>query len=294
MNITDSIKPQEQNGPNKVNLFSQIKTGELKADQKYLKDILDVIEHMKGAPINAAICIGHNWERPNINRTENGAPVFELTVNSKINALVGLLLYELGLSKKIIFSSGRTAGAQHPSEAEEMFLFIQRIATQFKLGELNSSDFILEDKSWDTDTNARFTKEIFKRENMHSAILVGISYHLNRAIPLFPQNGFNDIVINLPSERILSDLIEFMSINWEWISTRGEKNLLQLASICQGYAGMLKELDKRNRNPYRSAFRYGPLYNKVVVPTAIRLLGKERISAKAKERTEQANKGGKI
>src|SRR5437762_14367078 len=70
---------------------------------------------------------GKNWNRHRFSRSK---PI-ELSEASKINALAAARAYELGLVGAVLFSTGKTAGENAPSEAKAMFKYLKGMDMRF-------------------------------------------------------------------------------------------------------------------------------------------------------------------
>lgn len=138
----------------------------------------------KNKPYDCVIVLGKNWEEyPDNNFSDDKKPI-ELSVESKITSLAAGEMYSTGLVKKILFSTGHTAGPNFPSEAEEMKKFMKD-----KFPEIPEKDIILEEKSFDTPSNAREVKKILKKHNFKKLALLTTKAHMLRADKLFKHFG---------------------------------------------------------------------------------------------------------
>lgn len=122
--------------------------------------------------------IGVEWTAQDIERQR-----FHLSPHSRINTLVSGLLYQAGVIDKIIFSTGTTGGS-NKSEADLMADHLQRI-----FPDIPDEAIILEDLSWDTNTNARVTKNLLRDYKLKNVALMTVGFHLERAVYLFERAG---------------------------------------------------------------------------------------------------------
>lgn len=123
--------------------------------------------------------IGVDWTKNTIR-----AQRFHLSPHARINVDTAGLLYEAGVTRKIIFSTGKTADPDILSEAELMKKHLKRIFPK-----IPDEDIILEDISWDTNTNAKAVKEKMKTYGLERVALLTVGFHLPRALYLFERAG---------------------------------------------------------------------------------------------------------
>jgi len=150
--------------------------------------------------LDALIVLGHNigigWA-PNDIKNQR----FHLSHHSRINVLATGILFKAGVSDKIIFSSGKTAGKDAPSEAEAMKRHLLRIFPS-----IPEHAITLEENSLNTYTNAQEVKKIMDQEGLKEVGLVSVGSHLKRAAYLFKQAGISlDIHNILAAEEILRE-----------------------------------------------------------------------------------------
>lgn len=124
------------------------------------------------------VVLGKNWKK----YPKAGDTNIELSTDSKISALAAGLL----LSKDepdydyVIFSTGKTAGANWPSEAKAMkdYLLSKMTVSQEKI--------ILEEISIDTAGNAEEVGKLLSKINDAKTFdLMTVGYHLPRAVKIF-------------------------------------------------------------------------------------------------------------
>ena len=143
------------------------------------------------------VVLGKNWENypPRFAKPENWQ--IQLSPESKISALAGAEMLRAGLTEKVIFVSGKTAGKIWPSEARAMLDFIKS-----SYSGATEENFILEEESFDTAGNAEKIAELLKFQKPRPGLgfqdlvlkrvaLMTIGYHLPRALRIFREYGMN-------------------------------------------------------------------------------------------------------
>lgn len=105
-----------------------------------------------------------------------------LSPESKINAFAAGLSWQEGTT--IIFSTGQTAGASIPSEAQLMKGYLKRVFPN-----IPDSDIILEEKSIDTAGNAEEVSKILKAKGVEDVTLLSTGFHVGNAKILFERYG---------------------------------------------------------------------------------------------------------
>ncbi len=121
------------------------------------------------------VALGNGFEE------KNGS--LDLTVESKMTAVVGYLYLQDNPKNWLIFSGGYTKNRKI-SEAKAMLEFIK---VSFK--NVSAGNIILEEKSIDTAGNAFEVKKILPKNA--KIILISFGYHLRRAKLLFSNFGIN-------------------------------------------------------------------------------------------------------
>lgn len=150
--------------------------------------------------LDALIVLGNNigmgWAPNDIK-----AQRFHLSPRSRINVLATGILFKAGISDRIIFSSGKTAGKDTPSEAEAMKRHLLRIFPS-----IPEQVITLEEDSLNTYTNAQEVRRIMEQQGLKEVGLVSTGSHLKRAAYLFKQAGISFDPHNiLASEEILRE-----------------------------------------------------------------------------------------
>lgn len=133
----------------------------------------------------------------------------ELTLDSKLRVLAAGLIASEGRANNLILSGGKTAGPDHPSEAETMRIYLLR-----EYPNLSGFPIRLEEDSVDSVENAKFTSEILKDNKGEPILLITSDYHMLRASRDFQGQGLN--IEKLPAEEIVS---EHSSENEKFIRT---------------------------------------------------------------------------
>ncbi len=119
--------------------------------------------------------IGEDWTGEDIRNQR-----FHLSPHSRRNVLAAGIKYKKRETRKIIFSTGHTAGSAAPSEAEAMRIQLKRIFKSIPDGAIQ-----VEDKSWDTNTNAKYVKPMVEANDSATTGLMTNGFHLRRARFLF-------------------------------------------------------------------------------------------------------------
>ena len=107
-----------------------------------------------------------------------------ISLESALNVIAAGKLYNRGLTERIIFSTGHTAGDDLPSEAEAMRYLLKEIYP-----EIPDSAIILEERSKDTSGNAEEVNKIIRLNNFKPVGLVDVGFHLKNAVTLFRRYG---------------------------------------------------------------------------------------------------------
>lgn len=100
----------------------------------------------------------------------------------------GLLLYKMGIGKKLIISGG-SGSLTYPDDRESVFLKDYLV----KIG-LRPEEILIEKESKNTRENAVFTKELLDSCKMSGTfLLVTSGYHMRRSVGCFEKAGINVI-----------------------------------------------------------------------------------------------------
>lgn len=138
--------------------------------------------------------IGVGWTRNRIRKTKHF-----LSDRAELSVMAGGTLFQTGNFDKIIFSAGKTAGKNYPSEAEAMSKFLL-----LHFPDIPKDKIILEDISRDTLENASEVKKIADKLEIKSMLILTTPEHVMRSKMLFKKEGM-DVEVKASSE-ILKDL----------------------------------------------------------------------------------------
>ena len=103
----------------------------------------------------AVVALGKNWKR---------SP-FGPSLESRMNALAAAHLVSTGAGDLLIFSGGRTAGPDRPSEARAMYAYMRRFFSEEQIPE---EAVILEETSIDTAANAEHVHDILRHHGVEA------------------------------------------------------------------------------------------------------------------------------
>lgn len=123
--------------------------------------------------------IGIGWTREKIRKT----PHF-LSDRSELSVFAAGFLYKTGNFNKIIFSGGKTAGVDFPSEARAMKDFLLK-----EFPEISEDKIILEENSFDTIENATEVKKILNESEINQAMGLTTNEFAKRAKMVFKKEG---------------------------------------------------------------------------------------------------------
>lgn len=177
------FKPEK----NTTHLESQEETSQESQEAKEIPESFD-----------AVIVLGKNWRGYPFTpaRSPEEGSRLHLSIESKMSALAAGEMYQAGLTKKLIFSTGKTLGEAWPSQARAMWEF-----TKKEYPDIPEESVLLEEESWDTTENAEEVKKIMDTNHIDTTALLTVDYHLPRAEKIFRAYGMN--VIPVPSEEML-------------------------------------------------------------------------------------------
>ena len=207
----------------------------------------------KNKPYDCVIVLGKNWEKYPDNEPSSVGHI-ELSVESKITSLAAGEMYSAGLVKKVLFSTGHTAGSNFPSEAEAMKKFMKD-----KFTEIPDKDIILEEKSFDTPSNAREVKKIIKKYGFKKLALLTTRVHMLRADKLFRHFGIkvDDFYSEEETKKISSHYKKFVQKYSKSRRAKAEELkelLLRQFLILDPQGKFLENITKRIRRQTVSAF----------------------------------------
>lgn len=119
--------------------------------------------------------IGIGWTREKIRKTPH-----ILSDRSELSVFAAGFLYKTGNFNRIIFSGGRTAGSNFPSEAAAMKDFLLK-----EFPEIPEDKIILEENSFDTIENATEVKKLLGKLNLNKVIGLTTNEFASRAKMVF-------------------------------------------------------------------------------------------------------------
>ena len=177
--------------------------------------------------------VGLGWKAKEIEEQR-----FHLSPHSRISAIAAGMLYEQGVSGKIIISTGETIKGF--SEAGLMKAQIQRIFPT-----IPDEAFILDEQSVQTVGNARNVKKIADDNGFKNLALVTVGFHMPRSHMLFEEAGLK--VEDVKSEDVLAKKApEFVKRYKSSKVYRGERLREEVAKLVQNRRSPIrKRLEKR-------------------------------------------------
>lgn len=153
-----------------------------------------------------SVLLGHNWDRefPNWAPNEDGSNL-EASIPTKVNAMIGVIQFALGTTNHIVLSGGNTTKnpTSEKTEASVMSDYIMPLLTKLDI-EISKESIIIEDRSVDTQTNAKECLQII--ENGFSNRLITNKWHMNRALPIFKRQGVPISMIT-HSDKLLNEVV---------------------------------------------------------------------------------------
>ncbi len=125
---------------------------------------------------DALVVLGKNW-REYPPKEKMGEFKLRLSLEAKMSVLAAGEMFKESLIDKIIFSGGKTAGKEYPSESEQMAVYLRE-----KYPNIPETAIILEEKSTDTVGNAEKIAEIIKENpELQKLALMTTESHTARA-----------------------------------------------------------------------------------------------------------------
>ncbi len=137
--------------------------------------------------------VGYFGSKNKIRRSKNF-----LSRKSEVNVIAAGLIMKNNISDNLIFSGGRTAGKDYPSEAEAMKRFLLE-----KFPEISKDSLLLEEESMDTKQNAQFSKKIIETNGFSNIAFLTTSSHIPRSKKLFGKIGLN--IDSISSQEIVKE-----------------------------------------------------------------------------------------
>lgn len=130
------------------------------------------------------IAHGKNWREYPPAGASPDTFTLHLSLESKMTALAASELYHQGKTKKVLFSTGDTAGRNFPSESQAMIDYLARVGRS-----IPEEDVLMEEVSFDTPGNAEESKRIVEKHGLHDVALLTVSDHLPRTADLYVNYG---------------------------------------------------------------------------------------------------------
>ena len=138
----------------------------------------------------------------------------------------GARLYRAGRAPRVILSGGGESGR---SEARNMARGMRKFGVP-------ESALLLEERSRDTSTNARYTAEVARQHDIHRILLVTSGVHMPRASLLFRRTGVEVVEVPVPEPTLGGDWADrwLPSPRALWRSGRALKEYAGLIALCVG------------------------------------------------------------
>ena len=136
----------------------------------------------------------------------------------------GVRLYDAGRAPRVILSGG---GEGVRTEARNMARGME------KLGVPHSA-LLIEERSTDTTTNAKYSAQIAREHGIHRVLLVTSALHMPRASLLFRRNGIEVVEVSVPEPTAGESWADrWLPSPWAlWKSGRALKEYAGLLALC--------------------------------------------------------------
>lgn len=171
-----------------------------------------------------------------------------LSNESRMNAAAAGVLYRPGM--KILFSGGRTAGEDLPSEAEAMREYMLE-----RFPDVPEDDILLDNEAVDTAGNAEGAAEILSAnpESYRRVGLLGVGYHVPNARRIFERYGIKverqfaseDVIGGISREQ--EDYVDRWSRQRRIRAERGKEMIRSLILEVDPDGRMLRKITQRSR-----------------------------------------------
>lgn len=147
---------------------------------------------------DALVVLGKNWKEPPPFPQENRDDFKpRLSMESKMSALGAGEMLKQGLIDRIIFSGGKTAGEDYPSEAAAMAAYLRE-----KYPDIPDEMIGLEEESIDTIDNAeRIARVLEAHPELQKLALMTVGFHVARSERIFKDRGID--AYPFPAEEVL-------------------------------------------------------------------------------------------
>lgn len=157
-------------------------------EQKASKEVLP-------EKFEALVVLGEGWRERPPKKADKDWPL-RLSIESKMSALAAGEMFKAGLTDKIIFSTGKTAGKRWPSEAKIMSDYLKK-----NYSIIPDDAIVLEKESIDTVENAEMVAEIIQKHKIKNIALMAPRYHLKRSVNIFKNYGME--IHSFPPEEMI-------------------------------------------------------------------------------------------
>lgn len=141
---------------------------------------------------DALVVLGHSFSRQ-----MSGSP--DLSLPARMTGRATDVLFKTGITDVVIFSGGYTAGRGENLQTEAATLY----AYANRRNPIPSDRVVLEERSYDTFSNAREVTEILKQKGFNKVALLTRADHLPRAQLLFEFQGVH--TVGYACEQVLAD-----------------------------------------------------------------------------------------
>lgn len=141
------------------------------------------------------VVLAKGWREYTIGGAKEGFR-FHLSMESKMTSLAAGEMLKAGLADIVIFSGGKTAGKDLPSEAKALWDY-----TKSKYPDIPEEKIVIEEESFDTIGAAEKVYDILEKFKLKNVALLTIGFHLPRSEKIFTNYGIK--VHGIPSEEVL-------------------------------------------------------------------------------------------
>lgn len=150
----------------------------------------------------------------------------------KMRAMAAAEAYRQGLTPVLVFSGGKTAGEEYPSEAQAMQAFLERKYQNQdgKFSHIPPEAIILEEKSKDTSTNFENLLKLIKEKGWNNVAILTNDFHLERTTKLI--HNFSLEAEDISAEEKLKERDpRFIKIIHNFYSSSGMKSAQRTEKI---------------------------------------------------------------
>lgn len=192
---------------------------------------------------DALVVLGKNivagWNRDRIRKTK-----YYLSDRGEFSVIAGGALFRTGDFGKIVFSGGKTAGHDFPSEAQAMSDFLL-----LNFSDIPKNKIIIEGISMDTLANAQEVKKIAEKENLKTLLVMTTPEHIKRSKMLFEKEGLTVDMIS--SEEVLKKYAPDLYEKYKYKINPFELIIEKSAYVIQlipGISTIFHEMVKKSRS----------------------------------------------